>query len=53
MPAPVTTIIFLLFATASDRFESARLVDASDDLESSERVTGIAQKLDGASSLWM
>ena len=41
IPAPVTTTILLLFATASDKFKSALLTDASLTPVSSGSVSGI------------
>jgi len=41
IPAPVTTTILLLFATASDKFKSALLTDASLTPGSSGSVSGM------------
>ena len=43
IPAPVTTTIRLLFVTASDKFRSALLTDASLALASNGNVTGMAE----------
>ena len=45
IPAPVTTTIRLLFATAKDRLDNARLVGESEDDASKERVVTILRRV--------